>query len=218
MLCLAQAQYLFFRKARENKMKSVTLAKICAQIGIYFQKAFESNQINPNLRAYDNGNFANVLGYHAKYYHAMAYLQLADGQIAFVEDKAKECGKAVAMLKVTVAKFDDAKPFVNTLGGAYKANFDKTYNETVAKLQQMIQENKTVYYDSEPPLDELPKPDPQNFVKTIPMLDAVNMLPPLDNQLRHLVPPAVRQMGEELKAMLQLQVQEQFSKIQTANE
>jgi hypothetical protein len=42
-LCLAQAQYLFFRKARENKMKPVTLAKICAQIGIYFQKAFESN-------------------------------------------------------------------------------------------------------------------------------------------------------------------------------
>ena len=78
-LCLAQAQYLFFRKARENKMKPVTLAKICAQIGIYFQKAFENNQIGPSLRAYDNGNFANVLGYHAKYYSAMAYLQIADG-------------------------------------------------------------------------------------------------------------------------------------------
>jgi hypothetical protein len=73
-LCLAQAQYLFFRKARENKMKPVTLAKICAQIGIYFQKAFESNQINPSLRSYDNGNFGNILGYHAKFYNAMAYL------------------------------------------------------------------------------------------------------------------------------------------------
>jgi hypothetical protein len=29
-LCLAQAQYLFFRKARENKMKPAMLAKICA--------------------------------------------------------------------------------------------------------------------------------------------------------------------------------------------
>jgi hypothetical protein len=47
---LAQAQYLFFRKARESKMKPVTLAKICAQISIYFQKAFEANQINPALR------------------------------------------------------------------------------------------------------------------------------------------------------------------------
>lgn len=42
-LCLAQAQYLFFRMARENKMKPLMLSKICAQISIYFQKAYESN-------------------------------------------------------------------------------------------------------------------------------------------------------------------------------
>jgi hypothetical protein len=162
--------------------------------------------------------FANILGYHSKYYSAMAYLQLAEGQVAFVNDKAKECGKAVAMLRVTVAKFDEAKPFVNTLGGAYKVNFDKTYGETVANLQRMTQENKTVYYDSEPSLEDLPKPDPQNFVKMVSMAEVINSLPPLDNQLRHLVPPAVRAMGEELKTMLQLIVQDQFTKIQTANE
>lgn len=32
------------------------------------------------------------------------------------------------------------------------------------------------------------------------------------------MPPAVRQMGEELKGMLQLIIQDQFTKIQTANE
>jgi hypothetical protein len=42
-LCLAQAQYLFFRKARDAKMKPLVLSKICAQISIYFQKAYESN-------------------------------------------------------------------------------------------------------------------------------------------------------------------------------
>lgn len=140
-LCLAQAQYLFFRKARDNKMKPATLAKICAQIAIYFQKAFESNQINPTLRAHENGHFANVLGYHSKYYMAMAYLQLAEGQVAFVDDKAKECGKCVTMLKMTVAKFDEAKPFVTVLGGAYKANFDKTYGEAVALRDKMVKEN-----------------------------------------------------------------------------
>jgi hypothetical protein len=119
-LCLAQAQYLFFRKAREAKMKPVTLAKICAQISIYFQKAFESNQINPNLIAHENGTFSNVLGYHAKYYMAMAYLQLAEGQVAFTDSKAKECGKCVSMLKITCAKFEEAKAFVQVLGGAYK--------------------------------------------------------------------------------------------------
>jgi len=72
-LCLAQAQYLFFRMAREKQMKPEMLSKICAQISVYFQKAYEANQVNPGLRAFENGNFANVLGYHAKYYLAMSY-------------------------------------------------------------------------------------------------------------------------------------------------
>ena len=35
-LCLAQAQYLFFRMAREKQMKPEMLSKICAQISVYF--------------------------------------------------------------------------------------------------------------------------------------------------------------------------------------
>lgn len=49
-LCLAQAQYLFFRKARESGMKPVTLSKIAAQIAIYFQKAYEACMINQALK------------------------------------------------------------------------------------------------------------------------------------------------------------------------
>lgn len=146
--------------------------------------------------------FANVLGYHAKYYMALAYLQLAESQVAFTNDKAKECGKSVTMLKITVAKFDEAKPFVTVLGGAYKANFDKTYGETVALRDKMIQENKTVYYETETSPDDCPKPDPTNYVKTISMADVLNVLSPLDEKLRHLVPPAVRQMQEELSKVL----------------
>jgi hypothetical protein len=41
------------------------------------------------------------------------------------------------MLKITVAKFEEAKPFVNVLGGAYKVNFDKTYGEAVALRDKM---------------------------------------------------------------------------------
>jgi hypothetical protein len=69
---------------------------------------------------------------------AMAYLQLAEGQVAFVNEKSKECGKAVAMLKQTVNKLDEAKPLVCVIGGAYKANFDKIYGETVALRDKMI--------------------------------------------------------------------------------
>lgn len=162
--------------------------------------------------------FANVLGYHAKYYMALAYMQLAEGQVAFTNEKAKECGKCVTMLKTTVAKFEEARPFVNALGGAYKANFDKTYGEAVALRDKMNQENKTVYYDNEPSVEDCPKPDPTNYVKTISMADVLNANSPIDEKLRHLVPPAVRQMQDELSKVLQGLVQEQFTKIQTCND
>ncbi len=136
--------------------------------------------------------FGNVLGYHAKYYMALAYYQLAEAQVAFTNEKAKECGKSAAMLKIAVAKFEEAKPFVTMLGGAYKANFDKTFGEAVALRDQMIKENKTVYYESEPNPDDCPKPDPKNYVKTVSLADVLNVLSPLDEKLRHLVPPAVR--------------------------
>ena len=69
-LCLAQAQYLFFKKASDANMAPRILAKVAAQVSIYFQKAFECNQVNQQLRAYQGGSFANVLGYHSKYFMA----------------------------------------------------------------------------------------------------------------------------------------------------
>ena len=45
------------------------------------------------------------------------------------------------MLKLTVEKFEEAKPFVNVLGGAYKVKFDKTYGETVKLRDKMLKVN-----------------------------------------------------------------------------
>ena len=42
-LCLAQAQYLFFKKASDAGMNAAVLSKIAAQVSIYFEKAFENN-------------------------------------------------------------------------------------------------------------------------------------------------------------------------------
>jgi len=50
------------------------------------------------------------------------------------------------------------------------------------------------------------------------MAEELNKTPDLDNQLRHLVPPAVRAMQEELKQVLQGLVQQEFSKISQYDE
>jgi hypothetical protein len=45
-LMLAQAQYLFYKKASDAGMKAGVLAKIAMQVAEYFKKAYELSQTN----------------------------------------------------------------------------------------------------------------------------------------------------------------------------
>jgi hypothetical protein len=45
-LMLAQAQYLFYKKASDAGMKAATLAKIAMQVSEYFTKAYDLSQTN----------------------------------------------------------------------------------------------------------------------------------------------------------------------------
>ena len=114
-LCLAQAQYLFYKKACDAGMKPMVLAKISAQTSKYFQLAFESNQINISLRGFEGGKFCNIMGYHAGYFDAMAWWQLASADYAAADKAAKGMGRAVTYLKIAAAKMEKVKPFVNCL-------------------------------------------------------------------------------------------------------
>ena len=159
-LCLAQAQYLFFKKASEAGMNAGVLAKIAAQVSIYFEKAFDNSQVNPTLRAFDNRRFANVLGYHKNYFMAQSYWQLGNTQYNEASTKGKGMNKALAFLTVCVEKFNAAKPFVDALGGPYKTNFDAKIAEAQTLLAKAIDENKKIYYEPNIPTTELQKPDP----------------------------------------------------------
>lgn len=66
-------------------------------------------------------------------------------------------------------------------------------------LAKAIEENKKIYFESSIPTAELQKPDPQNFVNLTQMNEELNMAPELDAKLRHIVPPAVRVLQDELK-------------------
>ncbi len=85
-------------------------------------------------------------------------------------------------------------------------------------LAKAIDDNKKIYYEPSIPTNELPKPDPQNFVNLTPMNDEINQRPEVDEKLRHIVPPAVRALQDELKNMLQGIVQQEFSKVSEKDE
>ena len=79
-LSLAQAQYLFYKKASEAGMAPNVLSKIAAQTAIYFESAHKECTVNNTLRGYNKGHNANVLGYHSRYFQAMALWHLGKGK------------------------------------------------------------------------------------------------------------------------------------------
>lgn len=76
-LMLAQAQYLFYRKATEAAMKAAVLTKIAMQVSEYFKKAYELSQTNGGLKQFDNGKFGSILMYHTYYFEGMSYFVTA---------------------------------------------------------------------------------------------------------------------------------------------
>lgn len=52
------------------------------------------------------GKFANILGYHAKYFIALAYWQIAQHKYNQAVKAAKGMGHAVAYLNQAVAQFN----------------------------------------------------------------------------------------------------------------
>ena len=182
-------------------------------MAIYFQKAFECNQVNSQLRAFQNGNFANVLGYHSKYFMAQAYWNLAKAAYEAADKAGKGMNQAAAYGAICIQKFEEARKFVNIIGGAYKSNFDTKVAEAKEFAAKCENENKTIYYEPSLDLSEMPPADPQNYVNLTSMSEEINATPELDDKLRHLVPPAVRQMQEELKNVINGLIQQEFSKI-----
>lgn len=63
-----------------------------------------------------------------------------------------------------------------------------------------MSENKSIYFEKE--LTDVPRPDMQNFVKLEQVFENLNSKLNLEDKLRHIVPPPVRGMQEELKNIL----------------
>jgi hypothetical protein len=168
---LGQAQYLFYRKALEAGMKPNVLAKIAMQVAEYFKKAYDLSQTNQALKAYDGGKFVNIMQYHSIYFAAMAYFVVAQDEFKTANEKSQGMGKAVAYFKRASAEFERAKPIVTLIPSNYQENFNTKYADVVKLRDKAINENKTIYFEKEIPIDQVPVPAAQNFVKMEAVMD-----------------------------------------------
>ena len=170
-------------------MKAGVLAKISMQVSEYFSKAYDLSQTNESLKAYDGKKFANIMLYHSIYFAGMSYYVLAQDEFKIANEKSAGMGKAVSLFKKAAAEFDRAKPVVANVPSNYQDNFNTKYAELCKIRDKAINENKTIYFDRETPLEQIPKPDMQNFVKLEPALDNFQAKLAIEEKLRHIVPP-----------------------------
>lgn len=92
---------------------------------------------------------------------------------------------------------------MTSIPSSYQDNFNNKYTEICKLRDKAIKDNKSIYFERETPIDQIPKPDCQNFVKLEPALDNIQAKMPIEDKLRHIVPPEVRAMQNEVKNQLQ---------------
>ena len=189
-------------------MKANVLSKTAMQVSEYFKKAYELSQVNPGVKAYDNSKFTNILQYHTYYFEAMAYNVTAIEEYKKASDSGKGMGLAVAYFKKVKALMDNAKSVCQMIPSNYLENFNAKIKDIKNILEKAEKDNKTIYFESVP--GGVPRPDMQNFVKLEPVFEDLNSKLNLEDKLRHIVPPPVRGMQEELKNILQEIINQQY--------
>ena len=202
-LMLAQAQYLFYKKASDAGMKAAILSQIAMQVSEYFKTAYEHSQTNGGLKAFEGGKFANIMLYHSIYFEGTAYMCLANEQYKLATDKGGGMGAVCAYYKMAMNVFNRAQTVIHQIPTNYKDNFTAKYTDLKKMHDKAIHENKTLYFEKEQPENIVNKPEAKNFVKLEPALGAVEEGHQIEEKLRHLVPPEVRAMQEELRNNLQ---------------
>ena len=103
-------------------------------------------------------------------------------------------GKALSYYKAALRILDEAKKVVTLIPSNYQDNFNNKYNDINTFLQKADKANRSIYFESEIPFEKLPALDLQNFVKLEPALDNIQAKLPIEDKLRHIVPPEVRVM------------------------
>ena len=140
----------------------------------------------------------------------MAYFVLAQDEFKQASEKSQGMGRAVGYFKKAALEFERAKPVVALVPSNYQDNFNTKYADLVKLRDKAINENKTIYFEKELSVEAIPKPDAQNFVKMEAVMDNLQGKLPIEDKLRHIVPPQVRGMQVELQEKLQGVVSQKY--------
>jgi len=150
--------------------------------------------------------------YHCYYFEGMSYLVTAQDLYTTADSAGKGMNMAAATFRVTLNNFEKARKIVSTIPSNYMENFNNKISEVSKMKTKSEEDNKKIYFEKDIPDGQVPKPDQQNFVKLESVEDQFEIKHPIGEKLRHIVPPAVRAMQEELRNLLQTVLNQEMEK------
>lgn len=210
-LMLAQAQYLFYKLATDKKQSAEVLSKVALQISVYFKEAHENSLMNRAIKRFQNGQFAGILEYHAKYFEASAWLVLGINRFQVAKDTGSKMGEAAGTLNHAHNLFMSMGSVIAAIPIDYKDNYSKKLANSEQMAQKAAQLCKDVFFEKVPEFKSIVMPDRKNFVKLDDSEKAdLEKIPIMNETLRHIIPPEVRSMQSEIKTQVQNTIDQNF--------
>lgn len=174
--------------------------------------------MNRAIKAFDKGRFAGILDYHNKYFEGSAWLVLGISRFQVAKDTGKDMGVAAGTANHAAALFAKMEGIVKTIPPDYGDNYAKKREQANNMATMATDKAKKVFFEAIPEHRSIKIPDQKNFVKfDASIQDELTKVPMMNEILRHVIPPQVRQMQGEFKTQIQNMVDQQYKSLEKAD-
>ena len=113
-------------------------------------------------------------------------------------------GIAAGTLKHSNDMYKSMAPLLNTIDSSYRGNYEKKKEQSEKMYLQAEEKAKSVFFEKIEDFKKIDMPDRKNFVKFDDSSKGdLEKTPILNETLRHVIPPEVRNMQAELKKVIQ---------------
>lgn len=174
------------------------------------------SQTNRAIKAFDKGRFAGILDYHDKYFEGSAWLVLGISRFQVAKEKGEAMGIAAGTATHAHELFQGMQGALTNIPADYAPNFNNKLKQSGDMAKMATDKAKNVFFEKVPDFNQITVPDMKNFVKfDATAKEELDKVPMMNETLRHVIPPEVRKMVEEIKQYLQNQIDQQYKFIET---
>lgn len=183
-IALARAQEAFLNQQVKMRRIMDKWTSVQAQVAHYYEKAFEASQASQALRQHDNSQFANSVGFLAKYHKAMAYDYWASHIQGEVNQSRQGFGRLITLFKITIGKWNEVNQFAQHVEAVNKNELKSRNDRAVQMRDEYTRINDQSQKEPESSPGEFANLKCLNVVKCSSLADDLSRNSVLEPQLK----------------------------------